>query len=183
MNVVEFESNSLSQRKFKNQSLNLRNFVMNLSLKLINKSRIANIYRVEPEPETSIWNASLVNAIPKSYLSKELVFLDYGCGRGTMAEFLLRRFKCFEYIGLERSTRNNGFGEREARIAKLKYFGIRNCKFGYLETTFANHSIAKADIIFLGSIFTHTTFQEMEKVLDLFKLSVKDECLIIFTFA
>lgn len=99
-----------------------------------------------------------------------------------MAEFLLRRFNRFKYIGLERRGGIIKYGEREVRLARFKFFGIRNCKFGFLDTDFADDSLTQADVIFLGSIFTHTTFEEMSRVLHLFYGRVKDECLIIFSF-
>jgi SAM-dependent methyltransferase len=120
------------------------------------------IVGTDKEPDASLCMASFANAIGDKY-KEEMKILDYGCGSARFCNFLSKRLKNFHYIGLER------FESEWGRICINKAIELfkhdSRGEVGYINRELDKKAIETCEIVFLLSVFTHTTIEKTEEIL------------------
>ena len=115
------------------------------------------------EPASSIWCASLLEPLRKTgYLNSEFSALDFGCGDGRLFNFLSRRYKKFQYFGIEQ---DNTFGWSCLRSASASFGKDSRACFAAVGSPKAAEAIDKATFVVLGSVATHLKEKELLKCL------------------
>ncbi|MFA5207181.1 MAG: class I SAM-dependent methyltransferase [Candidatus Paceibacterota bacterium] len=128
-----------------------------------NYENVGIIVGTDPEPKASLCIASFINAMGEKY-KEEMKILDYGCGSARVSNFLSKRLKFFHYIGLEKFESN----WTNACISKaIELFGNDNrIELGFTESELEKKAIEISETVLLLSVFTHTTIEETEKILN-----------------
>jgi SAM-dependent methyltransferase len=121
-------------------------------------------FGTDEEPGSSLWLASLSEAVADSF-REGMAVLDYGCGAGRYAQFLRQRLAHFTYFGLEKPGSNFGHGEKSVAVAEELFRGDGRVSFGLIGGPLEARALARADVVVLGSIFTHVDFSELRHVL------------------
>src|SRR5438105_3164612 len=115
----------------------------------------------EDEPLSSLWCAALAEAMGDRY-GEGMKILDYGCGYARFFNFLTGRLKDFTYYGLEAPDSATGHGQRCIHFAKTSFGADRRGKFGFVGSELETEALREVDVILLGSIFTHLSFETFE---------------------
>ncbi len=128
-----------------------------------NYENVGIIVGTDPEPKASLCITSFVNAMGDKY-KENMKILDYGCGSARVFNFLSKRLKNFHYIGLERFESN----WTNACISKaIELFGNDNrIELGFTESELEKKAIEISETVLLLSVFTHTTIEETEKIIN-----------------
>ncbi|VVB50476.1 Uncharacterised protein [uncultured archaeon] len=107
------------------------------------------------------WAATLISA-GGEFVKEGVVVIDYGCGNARCGNYLSGCLKNFTYVGLEPDTPH---GKRMLEYDCMTYNDPR-FKFGHCDTVFEAEMLQKANIVYLGSVFTHTLIDETYRILD-----------------
>src|SRR5207248_2040734 len=116
------------------------------------------------EPGSSLWLASLSEAMDESFRAGMTV-LDYGCGAGRYAHFLRQRLKGFRYFGLEKPGSTFKHGEKSIKIARRLFRWVPRIRFDLIGSRLESVALERADLVVLGSVFTHVDLDEMQLIL------------------
>jgi hypothetical protein len=81
------------------------------------KSKGFSLFGSDKEPESSLWLASLSEAMGDTF-REGMSVLDYGCGACRYAQFLRQRLSTFHYYGLEKAGSANRHGEKAIKVAR-----------------------------------------------------------------
>lgn len=122
------------------------------------------LFGTDDEPGSSIWMASLSEAMGRSF-REGMTVLDYGCGAGRYAHFLRQRLKNFKYYGLEKPGGEIRHGEQAIASGREIFQGDGRIVFGLLGEQLEAEAIERAGVVLLASIFTHIDLGEMERIL------------------
>jgi len=123
------------------------------------------LFGSDEEPGSTLWLASLSEAMGQSF-REGVTVLDYGCGAGRYAQFLRQRLKTFHYYGLEKPGSAFRHGEKSIKIARKLFRWDRRVRFDLIGTRLEATALARAEIVVLGSIFTHVDFEELQHILN-----------------
>jgi len=113
------------------------------------------------EPGSSIWCASLLESA-RDRLSGPFVILDWGCGDGRLLDFMTRRFKEFEYYGIERPGEH---GSSRIVQARASFASDPRAKFDVYDTPLEKEAVGRAGIVVMGSVATHIPIPMFEILL------------------
>ena len=122
------------------------------------------LFGTDEEPGSSLWLASLSEAIGESF-REDMTVLDYGCGAGRYAQFMRQRLKKFDYFGLEKPGSDFQHGEKSIKAARKLFRWDSRIRFALLGSRLATTALARAEVALLGSIFTHVEFDEVQRIL------------------
>jgi len=120
------------------------------------------IVGTDPEPMASLCIASFINAMGDEY-KEGMKILDYGCGSARVANFLSKRLKNFNYIGLERIE--SDWGQTCINKAIELFGNDPRVEIGYINTELDEKSINISNTVLLLSVFTHTTIETTEEII------------------
>lgn len=123
------------------------------------------LFGSDEEPASSLWMASLCDAMGDSFRSG-MTILDYGCGAGRLAQFTRERLRRFSYYGVEKPGSKYQHGEKSIAAARALFRWDCRIGFGLIGGRFEHRAVARANVAVLGSIFTHTSYDEMRAVLE-----------------
>jgi len=137
-------------------------------------------FGTDDEPGSSLWLASLSEAMGASF-REGINILDYGCGAGRYAEFLRQRLEHFGYFGLEKPGSSFQHGEKSVAAAEDIFNGDNRISFGLIGSAFEASALARADVVVLGSIFTHVDFEELKLILEKFEPIVRRGGKVVFS--
>src|ERR1051325_11130442 len=128
------------------------------------KIRRCSLFGSDQDPLSSIWMASLSEAAGDCF-REGLRILDYGCGVGRYCNFLAERLDRFEYYGIEKRGSSFRHGEQSIRVANRIFRKDPRAEFGFIESTLEIEAVARVDLVLLGSIFTHVSVAEVDRIL------------------
>jgi len=117
----------------------------------------------DEEPAQSLSHSTFALAMRDKYC-EGMKILDYGCGTGRYANFLSKRLKDFQYIGLEKAGSIQGWGEISVRDGLINAAQDPRFTLGFTETTLEEKAINDSDVVLLCSVFTHTTIEETHRI-------------------
>lgn len=127
----------------------------------------ACLYGTDQEPGSSLWLSSLSEAIGADFRDG-IAVLDYGCGAGRYAQFLRQRLKQFTFFGLEKSGSRERHGENSVAIARAIFAGDERIAFDLIGAPSEPQALARANVVVLGSVFTHVLDAELDRILQKF---------------
>jgi len=131
----------------------------------------------DEEPYSSIWMASLSNGMG-SFFKEGLKVLDYGCGAARYANFLSMRLKDFKYYGLEVK---GGTSEKVINdLVKPLFQYDKRIELGTIEEKFSD-VIKEVDVVLLGSVFTHISFDFFKECMRKFEPVLKRKGCVVFS--
>jgi SAM-dependent methyltransferase len=122
------------------------------------------LFGSDSEPGSSLWLASLSEAMGESF-REGLTVLDYGCGAGRYAHFLRQRLKTFRYDGLEKPGSVFQHGEKSIKIARKLFRWAPRIRFDLIGSHLETVALARAEVVVLGSVFTHVDLEELRLIL------------------
>lgn len=122
-------------------------------------------YGADAEPVTSLWLASLSQGIGDRF-REGLKVLDYGCGRGRYFNFLCKYFCDFTYYGVEMLVGRKAPFTEELAVAIRTFACDPRAHFAEIGSAGETEALKNADVVVLGSIFTHLTIGHSWTVLD-----------------
>lgn len=128
------------------------------------KLRKFSLFGSDEEPLSSIWMASLSEAVGEHFREGFRV-LDYGCGAGRYCNFLAQRLNKFEYYGVEKRGSAFRHGEKSIRVANRMFRHDRRAQFGFIDSAVEAAAIDKVGVVVLGSVFTHVDINEVDRIL------------------
>jgi 2-polyprenyl-3-methyl-5-hydroxy-6-metoxy-1,4-benzoquinol methylase len=136
------------------------------------------IVGTDNEPRASLCMASFSEAMGE-YFKEKMNILDYGCGGGRYCNFLSKRLKDFNYVGIEKY----GSNYTDSCINEsIKFFGEDSrVKFGYTNSELEKKAMDNCEIVLLLSVFTHTTIETTSNILEKLKPIVDRGGIIIFS--
>ena len=152
-------SEKWSTRPFSSWPRNFRR-----SLRLHGGFRLVAMYGTDTEPYSSVWLASLSEALGESF-AEGMRVLDYGCGVGRYAHFLAQRLADFEYFGVEKGGSRYRHGERSVRATERIFRHDGRATFGLIGSDVEEEAVGQVDTVVLGSIFTHVDQDEVSRML------------------
>jgi 2-polyprenyl-3-methyl-5-hydroxy-6-metoxy-1,4-benzoquinol methylase len=119
------------------------------------------IVGTDMEPRASLIIASFINALGEKY-REGMKLLDFGCGGARVCNFLSKRLKDFQYIGLER--KESQWGQDCINEAQTLFGHDPRVDVGYVNTDLEKRAIETSDAVLLLSVFTHTTIETTEDI-------------------
>jgi cyclopropane fatty-acyl-phospholipid synthase-like methyltransferase len=122
------------------------------------------LFGTDEEPGSSLWLASLSEAAGDSF-REGMTVLDYGCGAGRYAHFLRQRLKKFTYFGVEKPGSDFRHGEKSIKAARKLFRWDRRIGFDSIGSRLESNALARAEVVVLGSIFTHVGLDEVRYIL------------------
>ncbi len=125
-------------------------------------------FGTDEEPGSSLWLASISETMGEHF-REGMHVLDYGCGAGRYAWFLAQRLALFEYYGLEKSGSAERHGERAIAAAAGLFASDGRMSFDFIGGSLESTALARADVVVLGSVFTHVDLNEMRRILTKFQ--------------
>ncbi len=134
----------------------------------------------EEEPMSSLWCATLAEAFGDRF-EEGLRLLDYGCGYGRFFNFLTGRLAEFTYYGLEVADSAIGHGHGCVAYARETYGADPRGHFGLIGSELEAKALDDADVVLLGSIFTHVDFPTFEALMGKFLPVVARGGAIVFS--
>jgi len=118
----------------------------------------------DKEPEGSLLMATFANAMGNKFKEKMVLF-DYGCGSARFCNFISKRLKDFSYYGVEKPG-GERLGEKAIEYARMCFGYDKRISLGLIGDEVEQEAVEKADVALLLSIFTHTTIEEMNTIMD-----------------
>jgi 2-polyprenyl-3-methyl-5-hydroxy-6-metoxy-1,4-benzoquinol methylase len=118
----------------------------------------------DQEPAQSLLLSAFSSAMKEKY-AEGMKILDYGCGSGRYANFLSKRLKDFQYIGLEKAGGTTYWGETSVRDGLINGGHDDRFRLGFTESLLEKKAIEESDVVLLLSIFTHTTIEETHRII------------------
>jgi SAM-dependent methyltransferase len=97
-----------------------------------------------------------MGALTTGSLFEGCTVLDYGCGGGRLANYLSMRLEHFTYFGLEPA---HGDGPANIQFAK-HHFADERTTFDLIGSYTEIEAIKQADLVVLGSVFTHLLYED-----------------------
>jgi SAM-dependent methyltransferase len=122
------------------------------------------LFGSDQEPGSSLWLGSLSEAMGESF-REGMTVLDYGCGAGRYAHFLRQRLKRFRYFGLEKPGSTFKHGEKSIKIARRLFRWAPGVRIDLIGSRLEADALARADVVVLGSVFTHVDLDELQLIL------------------
>jgi hypothetical protein len=127
-------------------------------------ARSFKLHGSDEEPASSEWMTVLCGAMGEHFRAG-ITVLDYGCGAGRLAHFVRQRMLRFSYYGVEKPGSKYRHGEKSIEAAREIFGWDFRIGFDLIGSDFERRAIERADVAVLGSIFTHTDYEEMRAVL------------------
>jgi SAM-dependent methyltransferase len=174
------ESDTLWTDKWSKILVTLRLQDFSGAVRKLSEAKKFHLFGTDNEPGSSIWLASLSEAMGDSF-REGMSVLDYGSGAGRYAQFLRQRLQRFEYYGLEKPGSNFQHGEKSIKAGRKLFRWDRRVKFDMIGSRLEAKAIANASVVLLGSIFTHVDLDEMKLILSKFKPLVARGGKIVFS--
>jgi cyclopropane fatty-acyl-phospholipid synthase-like methyltransferase len=150
------------------------------AVKKLSDKRNFQLFGTDQEPGSSVWLASLSEAMGDSFC-EGMTVLDYGSGAGRYAQFMRQRLKSFQYYGLEKPGSSRQHGEKSIKAGRKLFRWDRRIKFDMIGSRLEAKALANASVVVLGSVFTHVDFCEMQNILAKFKPLVARDGKIVFS--
>jgi SAM-dependent methyltransferase len=138
------------------------------------------LFGSDEEPGSSLWLASLSEAMGESF-REGMTVLDYGCGAGRYAHFLRQRLKAFRYFGLEKPGSTSKHGEKSVKIARKLFRWAPRIRFDLIGSRLESDAIARAEVVVLGSVFTHVDLDELQLILSKLRPVVERGGKVVFS--
>ena len=118
----------------------------------------------DEEPAQSLLLSAFSSAMREKY-GEGMKILDYGCGTGRYANFLSKRLKDFQYIGLEKANSTQAWGEISVRDGLINAGHDDRFRLGFTESMLETKAIDECNVVLLLSVFTHTTIEETYRII------------------
>jgi hypothetical protein len=135
-------------------------------------------YGSDEEPASSLWLASLCSSMG-DHFKENMIILDYGCGAARCFNFISSQLKDFTYYGLEPSGSCEQWGEKSIDLCIRNFGHDPRSKFGFIDSPLETEAIEKANIVVLGSIFTHLPIEHSTAICDkLLPIPHRNGCIV-----
>lgn len=130
----------------------------------------------DEEPDASICMSSFSYAMGE-YFGERMKILDYGCGSGRYCNFLSKRLQDFKYVGIERNI--SDYTKLCIDTAKRIFGEDERLSFGYTDSEFEQKAIDECNVVLLLSVFTHTSIEMTENIINrLMPIINRDGCIV-----
>lgn len=98
--------------------------------------------------------------------NESMVLLDYGCGNGRFCNYVSRHLARFKYYGVEYPS---PWGANSIAAANKHYGHDSRVCFGLINEPVEQAALQAANVVFLGSIFTHLTYDDFVLIMSKFR--------------
>jgi len=119
---------------------------------------------------------------PIRHLFKDgISVLDYGCGQGRFANFMMKRLDRFSYYGFEREGSAWSSDLMSSTLHNFDLINDKRVRFAYIGGGLEEEAMAKCDAAIMASVFTHLRFESFLGIMDKFDGFIRDGNPLVFS--